>query len=222
MQVTRRSSLPLFQVRQHHQDTTLKHPSASSSSSTSNTRRRAVRTSRSHNKYTGYWQSYTLYYTNIQKRNTAGRRCHSCHTTETPEWRRGPDGARTLCNACGLRKYDGCIWRMIHIVFTLLFVQIMQNLWEMGHLGIRNRISSNTWHRIVLPRTNTVVFLLQRLATSVIIISLLHLLFPAAAAAIITHMDLVGKMINIHSRIFPRKDQWDTTARLCTLWWMKR
>ncbi|KAJ3377460.1 hypothetical protein HDU92_008253 [Lobulomyces angularis] len=28
--------------------------------------------------------------------------CHSCHTKETPEWRRGPDGARTLCNACGL------------------------------------------------------------------------------------------------------------------------
>ncbi|KAI9494547.1 hypothetical protein BDB00DRAFT_308142 [Zychaea mexicana] len=36
------------------------------------------------------------------KRSTAGQRCHSCNTTETPEWRRGPDGARTLCNACGL------------------------------------------------------------------------------------------------------------------------
>lgn len=31
-------------------------------------------------------------------------RCHSCNRNETPEWRRGPDGARTLCNACGLRK----------------------------------------------------------------------------------------------------------------------
>lgn len=29
-------------------------------------------------------------------------RCHSCNRDETPEWRRGPDGARTLCNACGL------------------------------------------------------------------------------------------------------------------------
>lgn len=29
-------------------------------------------------------------------------RCHSCNISETPEWRRGPDGARTLCNACGL------------------------------------------------------------------------------------------------------------------------
>ncbi|KAI3636487.1 hypothetical protein MIR68_005839 [Amoeboaphelidium protococcarum] len=32
----------------------------------------------------------------------AARRCHACNVNETPEWRRGPDGARTLCNACGL------------------------------------------------------------------------------------------------------------------------
>eukprot|EP01116_Phalansterium_solitarium_P022692 TRINITY_DN7586_c0_g1_i2.p1 TRINITY_DN7586_c0_g1~~TRINITY_DN7586_c0_g1_i2.p1 ORF type:complete len:363 (+),score=8.19 TRINITY_DN7586_c0_g1_i2:143-1231(+) len=29
--------------------------------------------------------------------------CHSCFTKETPEWRRGPDGSKSLCNACGLR-----------------------------------------------------------------------------------------------------------------------
>ncbi|KAJ1656820.1 hypothetical protein IWQ61_003670 [Dispira simplex] len=28
--------------------------------------------------------------------------CHSCGCTETPEWRKGPKGPRTLCNACGL------------------------------------------------------------------------------------------------------------------------
>lgn len=35
-------------------------------------------------------------------RAAAPGRCHSCNRAETPEWRRGPDGARTLCNACGL------------------------------------------------------------------------------------------------------------------------
>ncbi|QRV96157.1 GATA type zinc finger [Ceratobasidium sp. AG-Ba] len=30
-------------------------------------------------------------------------RCHSCNTIDTPEWRRGPKGQRTLCNACGLQ-----------------------------------------------------------------------------------------------------------------------
>lgn len=28
--------------------------------------------------------------------------CHRCGITDTPEWRKGPNGARTLCNACGL------------------------------------------------------------------------------------------------------------------------
>ena len=38
-----------------------------------------------------------------QQRAAPPGRCHSCNRAETPEWRRGPDGARTLCNACGLR-----------------------------------------------------------------------------------------------------------------------
>ena len=40
-----------------------------------------------------------------KQRAAAPGRCHSCNRAETPEWRRGPDGARTLCNACGLRMY---------------------------------------------------------------------------------------------------------------------
>jgi len=28
--------------------------------------------------------------------------CLGCKATSTPEWRRGPMGPRTLCNACGL------------------------------------------------------------------------------------------------------------------------
>jgi len=28
--------------------------------------------------------------------------CFMCGVTETPEWRRGPNGDHTLCNACGL------------------------------------------------------------------------------------------------------------------------
>lgn len=38
------------------------------------------------------------------KRTHPPGRCMSCDSSDTPEWRRGPDGARTLCNACGLRK----------------------------------------------------------------------------------------------------------------------
>jgi len=40
----------------------------------------------------------------LQRASPPGK-CHSCNIRETPEWRRGPDGARTLCNACGLREF---------------------------------------------------------------------------------------------------------------------
>lgn len=31
------------------------------------------------------------------------KRCTSCGTANSPEWRKGPTGQKTLCNACGLR-----------------------------------------------------------------------------------------------------------------------
>ena len=46
---------------------------------------------------------YVIMEANVCKQKAAPPgRCHSCNRAETPEWRRGPDGARTLCNACGL------------------------------------------------------------------------------------------------------------------------
>jgi hypothetical protein len=42
-------------------------------------------------------------------------RCHSCNRAETPEWRRGPDGARTLCNACGLRKFAENLYPTVYL-----------------------------------------------------------------------------------------------------------
>ncbi|KAG2213912.1 hypothetical protein INT47_001181 [Mucor saturninus] len=31
------------------------------------------------------------------------KKCENCQTNKSPEWRRGPSGHKTLCNACGLR-----------------------------------------------------------------------------------------------------------------------
>lgn len=33
----------------------------------------------------------------------SGHICAECHVVESPEWRKGPKGPKTLCNACGLR-----------------------------------------------------------------------------------------------------------------------
>ena len=35
------------------------------------------------------------------------RRCSHCQVTKTPQWRAGPAGPKTLCNACGVRFKSG-------------------------------------------------------------------------------------------------------------------
>lgn len=36
-----------------------------------------------------------------------GRRCQHCLAEKTPQWRAGPKGPKTLCNACGVRYKSG-------------------------------------------------------------------------------------------------------------------
>ncbi|BBH06503.1 GATA transcription factor 16 [Prunus dulcis] len=38
-----------------------------------------------------------------QAMNGNKKRCSDCMTTETPLWRGGPAGPKSLCNACGIR-----------------------------------------------------------------------------------------------------------------------
>lgn len=35
------------------------------------------------------------------------RKCLNCASTQTPQWRQGPLGLGTLCNACGVRHKKG-------------------------------------------------------------------------------------------------------------------
>ncbi|ORX57541.1 hypothetical protein DM01DRAFT_313597 [Hesseltinella vesiculosa] len=41
--------------------------------------------------------------------NASGRKCAYCGSKTTPMWRRGPEGAGTLCNACGVKWKHGKI-----------------------------------------------------------------------------------------------------------------
>ncbi|KAK4416622.1 GATA transcription factor 12 [Sesamum alatum] len=38
---------------------------------------------------------------------TKRRRCSHCEAENTPQWRMGPEGPKTLCNACGVRYKSG-------------------------------------------------------------------------------------------------------------------
>ncbi|KAF2568364.1 hypothetical protein F2Q68_00027586, partial [Brassica cretica] len=42
-------------------------------------------------------------------KNKRQMKCTHCETTETPQWREGPCGPKTLCNACGIRFRSGCL-----------------------------------------------------------------------------------------------------------------
>eukprot|EP00884_Botryococcus_braunii_P000054 jgi/Botrbrau1/10049/Bobra.0355s0007.2 len=46
--------------------------------------------------------------------------CYNCKTKKTPQWRNGPHGERTLCNACGLKFRKGalerCEYYEVHIL----------------------------------------------------------------------------------------------------------
>lgn len=43
----------------------------------------------------------------VRPRPEAGVTCACCRTQKTPLWRNGPTGAKTLCNACGVRFKAG-------------------------------------------------------------------------------------------------------------------
>ncbi|GAA5811743.1 hypothetical protein MFLAVUS_005186 [Mucor flavus] len=50
---------------------------------------------------------------NMRQDSGSVKTCARCRTNNSPEWRRGPDGHKTLCNACGLRysRFRSKQWR---------------------------------------------------------------------------------------------------------------
>lgn len=87
------------------------------------------------------------------------RRCLHCDTDKTPQWRTGPKGPKTLCNACGVRYKSG---RLVPSTGQLqaqpLFRQSTQALtvrsWSSGDR--RRPLSSFITNQI--PSTNTLHF----------------------------------------------------------------
>ncbi|CAN4107124.1 unnamed protein product [Withania somnifera] len=45
--------------------------------------------------------------TKAKRATSIGRRCKHCGVDKTPQWRAGPTGPKTLCNACGVRYKSG-------------------------------------------------------------------------------------------------------------------
>ncbi|KAJ0778700.1 putative transcription factor C2C2-GATA family [Helianthus annuus] len=59
-----------------------------------------------------WWNQVIEVPTSLPKQATSGggglgRRCQHCLAEKTPQWRAGPMGPKTLCNACGVRYKSG-------------------------------------------------------------------------------------------------------------------
>ncbi|KAL3653025.1 hypothetical protein CASFOL_002706 [Castilleja foliolosa] len=55
------------------------------------------------------------------------QRCTHCQVTETPQWRGGPLGRKTLCNACGVRYRSGRLFPEYRPVASPTFVPALHS-----------------------------------------------------------------------------------------------
>ncbi|XP_010520375.1 PREDICTED: GATA transcription factor 11 [Tarenaya hassleriana] len=70
--------------------------------------------------------------------------CRHCKTTDTPQWREGPSGPKTLCNACGMRFKKGGLCPQYrpatsptfnplqHSNYHRKVIQLATNFWKEG------------------------------------------------------------------------------------------
>jgi hypothetical protein len=70
------------------------------------------------------------------------RRCTHCQAEKTPQWREGPSGPKTLCNACGVRYKSG---------------RLVPEYRPFGSPTFDNRMHSN-FHKQILKRTQAFKF----------------------------------------------------------------
>lgn len=97
MNITNTTSIPA-KARSKRPKASITHHSWTSSSSTD-----------SDSKYQPFItpRSYKAREKDMYSPSSRGRKCTHCASEKTPQWRTGPMGPKTLCNACGVRYKSG-------------------------------------------------------------------------------------------------------------------
>lgn len=70
------------------------------------------------------------------------RKCMHCEATETPLWRHGPGGPKSLCNACGIRYKSGRLFPEYHPAASPTFVSSLHSNSHKKVLEIRNQAAT--------------------------------------------------------------------------------
>ena len=72
------------------------------------------------------------------------RKCTHCEATKTPQWRTGPEGPKTLCNACGLRYKSGRLFPEYRPVSSPTFCQCLHSNSQKKILEMRRKDNKNS------------------------------------------------------------------------------
>lgn len=73
----------------------------------------------------------------------AVRKCMHCEITKTPQWRAGPMGPKTLCNACGVRYKSGRLFPEYRPAASPTFVPLLHSNSHKKVLEMRNKVGDS-------------------------------------------------------------------------------
>lgn len=79
-----------------------------------------------------------------QSGTSGTRKCTHCEVTKTPQWREGPMGPKTLCNACGVRYRSGRLYPEYRPAASPTFVSSVHSNSHKRVVEMRKTSSSNT------------------------------------------------------------------------------
>ena len=93
----------------------------------------------------------------------AVRKCMHCEITKTPQWRAGPMGPKTLCNACGVRYKSGRLFPEYRPAASPTFCPSLHSNSHKKVLEMRNRVgeepafapTNTTASPELIPNTNS-------------------------------------------------------------------
>ncbi|XP_059628319.1 GATA transcription factor 8-like [Cornus florida] len=74
----------------------------------------------------------------------AVRKCMHCEITKTPQWRAGPMGPKTLCNACGVRYKSGRLFPEYRPAASPTFVPALHSNSHKKVLEMRGKVGEET------------------------------------------------------------------------------
>ncbi|XP_027340339.1 GATA transcription factor 11-like isoform X2 [Abrus precatorius] len=86
--------------------------------------------------------------------SVAFRKCMHCEVTKTPQWREGPMGPKTLCNACGVRYRSGRLFPEYRPAASPTFVASLHSNCHKKVVEMRSRTMHEGVRGSVLASSN--------------------------------------------------------------------